>query len=139
MCSFNLPLELVKQEFSFSLKLTNFPLYHILYKVIENEKKIKWFGSLRDESMYTQEQREEISKLLQEKNMYLINVEHQIYEKTKFLYYDILEPLCHYITLDENDMDNYVNFSKYWKKYIKNILNQFAIKFYHLFQKLKKL
>ena len=121
MCSFNLPFEPVKQESSFSLKLTNSPLYHILYKVIEKEKNIKWFGSLRDESVYTQEEREEISKLLQEKNMYLINVEHEIYEKTKILYYNILEPLCHYITLDENDMDNYVNFNEYWKEYKKYI------------------
>ena len=121
MCSFNLPFEPVKQELSFSLKLTNSPLYHILYKVIEHEKNIKWFGSLRDESMYTQEEREEISKLLKEKNMYLINVEHEVYEKTKILYYNILEPLCHYITLDENDMDNYVNFSEFWKEYKKYI------------------
>ena len=121
MCSFNLPFVPVKQEQSFILKLTNSPLYHILYKVIENEKNIKWFGSLRDESIYNEEEREEISKLLKEKNMYLINVEKEIYEKTQTLYYNILEPLCHYITLDENDMDNYVNFSEYWKEYKKYI------------------
>ena len=46
MCSFNLPFEPVKNKNSFTLKLTNSPLYHILYKVIENEKNIKWFGSL---------------------------------------------------------------------------------------------
>ena len=121
MCSFNLPFEPVKKKDSFILKLTNSPLYHILYKVIEKEKNIKWFGSLRDESIYSEEEREEISKLLKEKNMYLIDVEHEVYEKTKILYNSILEPLCHYITLDENDMDNYVNFSEYWKEYKKYI------------------
>ena len=121
MCSFNLPFEPVKKKNSFILKLTNSPLYHILYKVIEKEKNIKWFGSLRDESIYTQEEREEISRLLKEKNMYLIDVDNEVYEKTKILYSGILEPLCHYITLDENDMDNYVNFSEYWKEYKKYI------------------
>ena len=121
MCSFTLPFEPVKQNDTFTLKLTNSPLYHILYKVIEKEKNIKWFGSLNDESIYTPEEREKISNLLKEKNMYLIDVEHEVYEKTKILYYGILEPLCHYITLDENDMDNYVNFSEYWKEYKKYI------------------
>ena len=121
MCSFNLPFVPVKEKNSFTLKLTNSPLYHILYKVIEKEKNIKWFGSLKDESIYSEKEREEISELLKEKNMYLINVENEVYEKTKILYYDILEPLCHYITLDENDMDNYVNFSEYWKEYKKYI------------------
>ena len=121
MCSFNLPFIPVREKDSFTLKLTNSPLYHILYKVIEREKNIKWFGSLKDESIYSKEEREEISKLLLEKNMYLINVDNEVYEKTKILYYGILEPLCHYITLDENDMDNYVNFSEYWKEYKKYI------------------
>ena len=121
MCSFNLPFVPVKQEDSFILKLTNSPLYHILYKVIEKEKNIKLFGSLRDESIYNQDEREQISELLNEKNMYLINMDNEVYEKTKILYYDILEPLCHYITLEENDMDNYVNFSEYWKEYKKYI------------------
>ena len=121
MCSFNLPFIPAKEKDSFILKLTNSPLYHILYKVIEKEKNIKWFGSLRDENIYTQEEREQISELLKEKNMYLINVDNEVYEKTKILYYGILEPLCHYITLDENDMDNYVNFSEYWKEYKKYI------------------
>ena len=121
MCSFNLPFTPVKKKDSFILKLTNSPLYHILYKVIEKEKNIKWFGSLNEEGIYTPEERDEISRLLKEKNMYLINVDNQVYEKTKILYYRILEPLCHYITLDENDMDNYVNFSEYWKEYKKYI------------------
>ena len=121
MISFNLPFDPVKENGSFSLKLTNSPLFHILYKVIENEKNIKWFGSLRNERNYTKEEKDEIAKMLKEKSMYLINVDPEIYEKTKILFNRILEPLCHYITLDENDMDIYVNFSEYWKEYKKYI------------------
>ena len=121
MISFNLPFEPLKEKESFTLKLTNSPLFHILYKVIQNEKNIKWFGSLRNEGNYSKEERAEISKLLKEKNMYLINVDSEIYKKTKILFNRILEPLCHYITLDENDMDTYVNFSEYWKEYKKYI------------------
>ena len=121
MCSFNLPFEPVKEKDSFKLKLTNSPLYHILYKVIETEKNIKWFGSLKDERIYSKEEREEISKILKEKNMYLINVDPEIFEKTKILFSGIFEPLFHYITLDENSMDTYVNFSDYWKEYRKYI------------------
>ena len=121
MISFNLPFEPIKENNSFSLKLTNSPLYHILYKVIEKEKNIKWFGSLRNERNYSKEEKEEIVKLLKEKNMYLINVDIEIYEKTKILFNRILEPLCHYITLEENDMDIYVNFNEYWKEYKKYI------------------
>ena len=81
MISFNLPFDPVKENGSFSLKLTNSPLFHILYKVIENEKNIKWFGSLRNERNYTKEEKDEIAKMLKEKNMYLINVDPEIYEK----------------------------------------------------------
>ena len=121
MCSLNLPFEPIKENDEFKLKLTDSPLFHTLYKVIKNEKNIKWFGSLKNEKIYTQEEREEISNILKEKNMYLINVKPEIYEKTKILFNGILEPLCHYITLDENSMDTYVNFSDYWKEYKKYI------------------
>ena len=121
MCSLNLPFEPIKDNDEFKLKLTDSPLFHTLYKVIKNEKNIKWFGSLKNEKIYTQEEREEISNILKEKNMYLINVKPEIYEKTKILFNGILEPLCHYITLDENSMDTYVNFSDYWKEYKKYI------------------
>ena len=121
MCSLNLPFEPIKENDKFKLKLTDSPLFHTLYKVIKNEKNIKWFGSLKNEKIYTQEEREEISNILKEKNMYLINVKPEIYEKTKILFNGILEPLCHYITLDENSMDTYVNFSDYWKEYKKYI------------------
>ena len=121
MCSVNLPFEPIKENDEFKLKLTDSPLFHTLYKVIKNEKNIKWFGSLKNEKIYTQEEREEISNILKEKNMYLINVKPEIYEKTKILFNGILEPLCHYITLDENSMDTYVNFSDYWKEYKKYI------------------
>ena len=121
MCSLNLPFEPIKENDEFKLKLTDSPLFHTLYKVIKNEKNIKWFGSLKNEKIHTQEEREEISNILKEKNMYLINVKPEIYEKTKILFNGILEPLCHYITLDENSMDTYVNFSDYWKEYKKYI------------------
>ena len=121
MCSLNLPFEPIKEKDEFKLKLTDSPLFHTLYKVIKNEKNIKWFGSLKNEKIYTQEEKEEISNILKEKNMYLINVKPEIYEKTKILFNGILEPLCHYITLDENSMDTYVNFSDYWKEYKKYI------------------
>ena len=121
MCSFNLPFEPIKEKDTFKLQLTNSPLYHILYKVIEKEKNIKWFGSLKDEKKYSKEEKSQLSQILKEKNMYLIKVEPDIYEKTKLLFNDIFEPLFHYITLDENSMDNYVNFSEYWKEYKKYI------------------
>ena len=121
MCTFNLPFEPIKEKDTFQLKLTNSPLYHMLYRVIEKEKNIKWFGSLINAKNYTKEEIEEISKLLKEKNMYLFNIDSDIYDKTKILFSEILEPLCHYITLDENSMDTYVNFSEYWKEYKKYI------------------
>ena len=139
MCSFNLPFEPIKEKDSFKLKLTNSPLYHILYKVIEKEKNIKWFGSLRDEKNYSKEEREKISEILKEKNMYLFNVDPEIYEKTKILFTEIFEPLCHYITLDENSMDTYVNFNEYWKEYKKYIESVCAKILPHISKKKKTL
>ena len=121
MCSFYLPFEPIKENDTFKLKLNNSPLYHILYKVIEKEKNIKWFGSLKDEKIYSEEEREKISEILEEKNMYLLNINSEVFEKTKILFSGIFEPLFHYITLDENSMDTYVNFSEYWKEYRKYI------------------
>ena len=139
MCSFNLPLEPIKEKDDFKLKLTNSPLYHILYKVIEKEKNIKWFGSLKNDSKYSKEEKEKISKMLKEKNMYLFNVEPEIYEKTSILFNEIFEPLCHYITLDENAMDTYVNFNDYWKEYKKYIESVCSTILPHISKKKKTL
>ena len=139
MCSFNLPLEPIKEKDDFKLKLTNSPLYHILYKVIEKEKNIKWFGSLKNDSKYSKEEKEKISKMLKEKNMYLFNVEPEIYEKTCILFNEIFEPLCHYITLDENAMDTYVNFNDYWKEYKKYIESVCSTILPHISKKKKTL
>ena len=139
MCSFNLPLEPIKEKDDFKLKLTNSPLYHILYKVIEKEKNIKWFGSLKNDSKYSKEEKEKITKMLKEKNMYLFNVEPEIYEKTCILFNEIFEPLCHYITLDENAMDTYVNFNDYWKEYKKYIESVCSTILPHISKKKKTL
>ena len=120
MCSFDIPFDIVKENGKFIFQLTNSPIYHYLYRLVEKYKDIKWFGSLRDNN-YTKEEREEIIKLLKEKNIYVFNVDLEIYKNTKNLFFGIIEPLCHYITLDEKDMDNYIQFTDLWEDYKKYI------------------
>lgn len=68
MCSFYLPLNIEKDENGkFNFISTNDALYHTLYRIIKDKENIKWFGLLKNENNFTNNEREQIKELLEEK------------------------------------------------------------------------
>ena len=118
MCSMYIPFNPVRdKDGSFTFVLTNEAIYHTLYRVIESKKNIKWFGNLKYLKQLKEEDRQEIIKKLEEKNIFVFDVEESIYHKVLRLSEEILEPLFHYNPLKSSIMEDFKLISDYWKAY----------------------
>ena len=121
MCSFYLPLNIEKDENgNFNFVTTNDPLYHTLYRIAKGKKNIKWFGSLKNEKNISHNEREEIKKILQEKNMYLLDINKDLYCKLIELFEEIIDPFFHYISpkpIFIEDMRRYISLWNAYKDY----------------------
>ena len=112
MCSFYLPFNVVREkDNSLTLELTNDPLYHTLFRLIEGKKNIKWFGCIKNYLAITDEEKEKIAVQFKEKNMYII------FQKNLTLFKEILEPLFHYISLSPTIIEDFAHFDLYWNAY----------------------
>ena len=118
MCSMYIPFNPVRdKDGSFTFVLTNEAIYHTLYRVIESKKNIKWFGNLKYLKQLKEEDRQEIIKKLEEKNIFIFDIEESIYHKVLRLSEEILEPLFHYNPLKSSIMEDFKLISDYWKAY----------------------
>lgn len=118
MCSFYLPLNFEKDENGkFYFIPTNDALYHTLYRITENKKNIKWFGLLKNEKNITSEEREEIKKLLEEKNMYLIDIDKEVYNNIIELIKQIYYPIIHCISPDPSLKKDFSRYISLWNAY----------------------
>ena len=106
-----------EKDGSLNLVLTNEPIYHTLYRVIESKKNIKWFGNLKYLKHLKEEDKIEIMKKLKEKNNYLLDIDESIYHKVLRLSEEVLEPLFHYNTLNSSIMQDFELISDHWKAY----------------------
>ena len=118
MCSTYIPFNPVREkDGSINFVLTNEAIYHTLYRVIESKKNIKWFGNLKYLKKLKEEDRQEIIKKLEEKNIYVFDIDESIYHKVLRLSEEILEPLFHYNPLKSSIMEDFHLISDYWKAY----------------------
>ena len=67
MVSLYLPFNGVKINDKFEIQITNDPLYHTLDKLIENSKNVKWFGTIKNQNLLSEEEKNEISEQLKKK------------------------------------------------------------------------
>ena len=96
MCSTYIPFNPVREkDGSFGFVLTNEAIYHTIYRVIESKKNIKWFGNLKYLKQLKEEDKQQIIKKLEEKNIFIFDIEESIYHKVLRLSEEILEPLFH--------------------------------------------
>ena len=136
MCSFYLPLNIEKNENgNFNLIPTNDALYHTLYRITKDKKNIKWFGSLKNEKNLSNIEREEIKKKLEEKNMYLLDIDKELYTKLIELFEGIIDPFVHYVSPDPSlreDATRYITLANAYKDYndfiCKTLLKYISIK-----------
>ena len=121
MCSFYLPLNIEKDEKeNFIFIPTNDALYHTLYKVVKDKKNIKWFGSLKNEKNFSNKERKEVKKLLEEKNMYLLDIDIELYNKLIELIEGVMDPLLHYVSPDPSfveEANQYITLFNAYKDY----------------------
>ena len=118
MCSFYLPLNIEKnEEGNFNFIPTNDALYHTLYKITKDKKNIKWFGSLKNEKNISFNEREEIKKLLEEKNMYLLDMDKELYNKLIQLFEEIVDPLFHYVSTEPFFKEDIIKYITLWNAY----------------------
>ena len=119
MVSLYLPYNGVKIDDKFEIQITNDPLYHTLHKLIANSKNVKWFGTIKNQNLLSEEEKTEISTKLKEKNMYLMNYDVELFKKIQKLFTDIFEPIFHYQSFSPNILDEISNFEEYWEAYLK--------------------
>ena len=121
MCSFYLPLNIEKDEKgNYNFVPTNDALYHTLYRITKDKKNIKWFGSLKNERNISDSERNEIKKLLEEKNMHLLDINKDLYCKLIVFFEEIVDPFFHYISpkpLFREDMKSYISLWNAYKDY----------------------
>ena len=118
MVSTYVPFNPVREkDDSIKLILTNEAIYHTLYRIIESKKNIKWFGNLKYLKKLKEEDKNEIMKKLEEKNIFLFDIDESIYHKVLRLKEEILEPLFHYASLKSSLMEDFNLISDHWKAY----------------------
>ncbi len=119
MVSLYLPFNGVKINDKFEIQITNDPLYHTLDKLIAKSKNVKWFGTIKNQNLLSEEEKNEISEQLKAKNMYLINYDIELFKKIQKLFIDILEPIFHYQSFSPDILDELSKFDEYWDAYLK--------------------
>ena len=118
MVSTYVPFNPVREkDGSIKFILTNEAIYHTLYRIIETKKNIKWFGNLKYLKKLEEEDKKEIINKLEEKNIFLFDIDESIYHKVLRLTEEILEPLFHYAPLKSSIMQDFNLISDYWKAY----------------------
>ena len=119
MVSLYLPFNGVKINDKFEIQITNDPLYHTLDKLIAKSKNVKWFGTIKNQNLLSDQEKNEISEQLKAKNMYLINYDIELFKKIQKLFIDILEPILHYQSFSPDVLDDISKFDEYWEAYLK--------------------
>ena len=118
MCSTYVPFNPVRgKDGSISFVLTNESIYHTLYRVIESNKNIKWFGNLKYLKKLSPEDKKEIIERLAQKNIFIFDIEESIYHKVLRLTEEVLEPLFHYAPFESSIMEDFNSILDHWKAY----------------------
>ena len=114
--SFYLPINLNKifnkEKIEFNFDITEETLYHDLYRIIKDKKNIKWFGFLKEQYNITKEEKEHIKILLEEKNMFLLDIDINLFNKLIELINEYIEPDIYYISNYNNNTSIIKDFSR---------------------------
>ena len=118
MCSTYIPFNPVREkDGKINFVLTNESIYHTLYRVIESNKNIKWFGNLKYLKNLTESEKKEIIEKLKKKNIFIFDIEESIYHKVMRLTEEVLEPLFHYTPFESDIMHDFDSITEHWKAY----------------------
>ena len=118
MCSTYVPFNPVREkDGKINFVLTNESIYHTLYRVIQSNKNIKWFGNLKYLKKLNESEKKEIIEGLKKMNIFIFDIEESIYHKVLRLTEEVLEPLFHYTPFESSIMYDFDSITEHWKAY----------------------
>ena len=118
MCSTYVPFNPVREkDGKINFVLTNESIYHTLYRVIQSNKNIKWFGNLKYLKKLNESEKKEIIEGLKKMNIFIFDIEESIYHKVLRLTEEVLEPLFHYTPFESSIMHDFDSITEHWKAY----------------------
>ena len=118
MCSTYVPFNPKREkDGSINFVLTNESIYHTLYRVIQSNKNIKWFGNLKYLKKLNEKDRKEIIERLEKKNIFVFDIDDSINHKVTRLTEEVLEPLFHYMPFESTIMEDFNSIMDHWKAY----------------------
>ena len=118
MCSTYVPFNPKREkDGSINFVLTNESIYHTLYRVIQSNKNIKWFGNLKYLKKLNEKDRKEIIERLEKKNIFVFDIDDSINHKVTRLTEEVLEPLFHYMPFESSIMEDFNSIMDHWKAY----------------------
>ena len=119
MFSFYLPVNIEKNfdKKNINLISTEDALYHSLYNIIKGKKNIKWFGFVKEQYNITKEEKEQIKLKLEEKNMFLLDIEMNLFNKIIELINNYIEPQIYYTSSESDLIPDFNKLVELWKSY----------------------
>ena len=119
MFSFYLPINIVYNNNQINYEITNDSLYNTMYKIFKEKNNIKWFGCLDEKktiSKIKEKDKEILKNNLEEKNMFLLDIDSEIYKNIIELINNYIEPDVYNISLDTTTID-FINLESLWESY----------------------
>ena len=119
MFSFYLPINIEKNidKNNFSIINTEEALYHSLYEIVKDKKNVKWFGFLKEQYDINKEDKEQIKLILEEKNMFLLDINKDLFNKLIELINNRIEPEIYYSCTEEEIITDFNKVIDLWKSY----------------------
>ena len=120
MFSFYLPINIVYINNQINYEITNDSLYNTMYKIFKEKNNIKWFGCLDEKKTMNkikEKDKEILKKNLEEKNMFLLDIDSEIYKNIIELINNYIEPDIYNISLDTTSIIDFIKVESLWESY----------------------
>ena len=122
MLSFYLPIYIKRNNDNceINFEITDESYYNILYRITKKKKNFKWFGFLKDwYKIKDEKEKEDIKKVLSEKNMFLLDIDIGLYEQLLELINEHIKPDIYHTSLDPNKILDFIYLEDLWNSYKK--------------------
>ena len=117
MLSFYLPVNIKYNNDKIFFEITDESYYNILYRITKEKKNIKWLGFLKDFNKIKEEDKDFIKKSLSEKNMFLFDIDVDLFDQLLELINKYIEPDIYYTTSDSNKTLDFIYLEELWESY----------------------
>ena len=120
MFSFYLPINIIYDNNIINFEIINDSLYNTMYKIFKEKNNIKWFGCLNEKNKMNkikEKDKEILKKNLEEKNLFLLDIDSEIYKNILDLINNYIEPDIYNISLDITTPIDFIKLESLWESY----------------------